>query len=134
MRAFCSRLRFLGEMVTRQQSGATMKNFCFWVAICSLADYNFAMIKTFRHKGLEAFFHTGSKAGIQPHHAKKLQILLTTLNQAMQPEDMNAPNWRLHPLTDDLAGHWSVWVNGNWRMTFAFEEQDAILVDYQDYH
>jgi len=92
------------------------------------------MIKTFRHRGLEAFFRTGSKAGIQPHHAKRLQILLTALNQARQPEDMNAPNWRLHPLIDDLAGHWSVWVNGNWRMTFAFEGQDTILADYQDYH
>ena len=92
------------------------------------------MIKTFRHKGLEAFFRTGSKAGIQPHHATKLQVLLTTLDSAKQPEDMNAPKWRLHPLGSDLAGHWSVWVNGNWRMTFAFEGEDIILVDYQDYH
>ncbi|WP_153099623.1 type II toxin-antitoxin system RelE/ParE family toxin [Paraburkholderia hayleyella] len=91
------------------------------------------MIKSFRHKGLEAFFVTGSKAGIQPHHAVRLKLLLTALNQARQPEDMNAPNWRLHPLRDNLAGHWSVWVNGNWRLTFRFEGEDAELVDYQDY-
>lgn len=92
------------------------------------------MIKNFRHKGLEAFFHSGSKAGIQPHHAGKLQILLTTLDNAKGPEDMNTARWRLHSLDGDLAGHWSVWVNGNWRMTFRFAGEDAELVDYQDYH
>lgn len=92
------------------------------------------MIKTFCHKGLETFFRTGSKAGIQPHHAGKLRVMLTTLDSAKRPEDMNAPKWRLHPLTGDLAGHWSIWVNGNWRVTFRFEGEDAELVDYLDYH
>lgn len=92
------------------------------------------MIKTFRHKGLESFFRTGSKAGIQPHHAAKLRVMLTMLESAKQSDDMNAPGWRLHSLTGDLAGHFSVTVNGNWRMTFVFEDEDAVLVDYQDYH
>lgn len=92
------------------------------------------MIRTFRHKGLEAFFLTGSKKGIQPHHAPKLQLLLAALDNARGPEDMNAPSWKLHALTGDLSGHWSVWVNGNWRLTFRFEGADAELVDYQDYH
>ena len=47
---------------------------------------------------------------------------------------MNIPGWKLHSLAHSLAGHWSVWVNGNWRLTFAFEGEDAVLVDYQDYH
>jgi len=47
---------------------------------------------------------------------------------------MKAPPWRLHALQGDLAGHWAVWVNGNWRLTFTFDGTDAILVDYQDYH
>ena len=92
------------------------------------------MIKTFRHKGLEPFFRTGSKAGIKPHHAGKLRVMLTTLDSAKRPDDMNAPGWRLHPLTGGLAGHYSVTVNGNWRMTFAFDGEDAELVDYLDYH
>ena len=92
------------------------------------------LIKTFRHKGLETFFRTGSKAGIQPHQARKLRLLLFTLDNAKGPEDMNAPGWRLHQLERDLAGHWSVWVNGNWRVTFTFEGEHAVLVDYQDYH
>ncbi len=92
------------------------------------------MIKSFRHKGLEAFFKTGSKAGIQPHHAGRLRVMLTLLDSAKRPEDMNAPGWRLHPLTGELAGHWAVTVNGNWRLIFAFEGDNAELVDYLDYH
>lgn len=92
------------------------------------------MIRTFRHKGLEEFYRTGKKVGIQPHHAGKLRILLTALDNAKGPQDMNAPAWKLHPLAGDMAGHWSVWVNGNWHMAFTFVGEHAELVDYQDYH
>ena len=92
------------------------------------------MIKSFRHKGLEAFFERGSKAGIPTAHASKLGRQLARLDQAQTPQDMNLPGWKLHPLGGALAGYWSVWVNGNWRMTFTFDGQDAVLVDYQDYH
>ena len=92
------------------------------------------MIESFRHKGIEQFFKAGSKAGIQPKHAEKLRKQLFALDNAKRPEDMNAPGWRLHRLQGDLAGHWSVDVSGNWRLTFSFEVEDAILVDYQDYH
>ena len=92
------------------------------------------MIRTFRHKGLERFFREGSKAGIQPQHANRLRLQLARLDTAGDPEDMNLPGWKWHPLKHDLAGHWAVSVRGNWRMTFRFEGEDAILVDYQDYH
>lgn len=92
------------------------------------------MIKSFRHRGVEAFFRRGSKAGIQPHHAERLSRQLIKLDIAKALQDMNVPGWRLHSLGGDLAGHHSVWVNGNWRLTFKFEGQDALLVDYQDYH
>lgn len=46
---------------------------------------------------------------------------------------MGLPGWGLHPLKGELAGHWSIWVSGNWRMTFRFEGTDAVLVDYRDY-
>jgi proteic killer suppression protein len=92
------------------------------------------LIRTFRHRGLERFFKTGSKAGIQPPHETRLRILLTTLNLASAPSDMNRPGWDWHPLKGNLEGHWSVTVNKNWRLTFSFEGEDAILVDYQDYH
>ncbi len=89
------------------------------------------MIQTFRHKGLQEFFETGSKAGIQPHHASKLNRQLARLDLANSAADMNVPGWRLHRLS---TGHWSIWVNGNWRLIFDFEGENAVLVDYQDYH
>jgi len=92
------------------------------------------MIQSFRHAGLEKFFLTGSKAGIQPVHATKLRRQLTLLNTAKTANRMNVPGWDLHALKGNLQGHWSVKVNGDWRMTFAFENENAILVDYRDYH
>jgi proteic killer suppression protein len=92
------------------------------------------MIKSFRHAGLEKFFKTGSKAGIQPAHARKLEEILFTLDGAKSEQAMNLPGWRLHSLGGVLKEHWSVRVNGNWRVTFRFDGEDAILVDYQDYH
>jgi toxin HigB-1 len=92
------------------------------------------VIKSFRHAGIERFFFTGSKRGIQAIHAEKLNLQLTILSKAKVPADMAAPGWDLHPLHGDLKGHWSVRVNKNWRLTFQFEGEDVILVDYQDYH
>lgn len=92
------------------------------------------MIRSFKHKGLEKFFKTGSTAGIQANHAAKLRLQLTTLNNATCPQDMNAPSWRLHQLSGNLKEHWSISVNGNWRLTFRFENGNAEIVDYQDYH
>ena len=92
------------------------------------------VIKSFAHKGLKDFFDTGKKSGIQPHHAAKLGRQLARLDNAKNAADMNVPGWGLHPLTGNLAGHHSITVNGNWRMTFKFEGEDAVLVDYQDYH
>ena len=92
------------------------------------------MIQSFRHKGIEQFFLTGSKAGIQPKHATRLALQLSMLNHAKIPSDMEAPGWRLHALKGKLAGHWTIWVSGNLCLTFTFEDENAVLVDYQDYH
>ena len=92
------------------------------------------MIRAFRHRGLQLFFETGSKAGIQPKHAARLRFQLSRLADATQPGDMNLPGWRLHPLKGPLAGHWAVWVDENWRLTFRFDGPRVDEVDYQDYH
>lgn len=92
------------------------------------------MTKTFRHRGLERFFRTGSKAGIQPKHAKRLRLQLGRLDSATGPADMDMPGWRLHPLKGNLIGSWAVWVDENWRLTFGFEGIGAVRVDYRDYH
>jgi toxin HigB-1 len=92
------------------------------------------VIKSFRHKGLEAFFRRGTKSGIQPHHAAKLRLQLTALNAAAKLDDLSAPGWRLHPLTGSFKGFYSITVNGNWRVIFRFDGVDVELVDYLDYH
>ena len=92
------------------------------------------MIRTIRHKGLKRFAESGSKAGIQPKHADRLRRLLTALDVARVPQDMDAPGNTLHRLEGDLAHHWAVSVIGNWRLTFSFDGEDVIFVDYQDYH
>ena len=96
--------------------------------------YTREVITSFRHKGLEALYRRGSKKGVQAEHVDKLQRILSALDVALSPEDLTIPSFRTHPLKGKLAGHWSIWVNGNWRVTFRFVEQDVELVDYQDYH
>ena len=92
------------------------------------------MIKSFGHKGLERFFLTGSKRGILPDHAEKIARILDRLDASISPIDMNLPGYRLHALKGQEAGAWSVIVDANWRITFKFDGQDALMVDYLDYH
>lgn len=92
------------------------------------------MIRSFNHKGLAKFFQTGSTAGIQATHAKRLRLILGRLNAASGIKDMNLPGLRLHELSGNRAGIWSVTVSGNWRVTFRFEDGDAEIVNYEDYH
>lgn len=92
------------------------------------------MILSFRHKGLERFFLTGSVAGIQARHAAKLRLILAQLDQANVIEDMDTPGLKLHPLKGDRKGTWSVTVQANWRITFRFVNGNAEVVNYEDYH
>ena len=92
------------------------------------------MIQSFRHDGLKRFFEQGSNAGIPARYVKKLQLILTALQAATQPQDMNFPGSRLHQLVGDRRGTWSVDVSGNWRVTFRFDGQDALDVNFEDTH
>jgi len=92
------------------------------------------MIRSFKHKGLEQFFKTGRKSGIQSNHAKRLQLILGRLNASVAPEDMNLPGLFLHQLTGSRADIWSVRVSGNWCITFRFNGEHAEIVNYEDYH
>lgn len=92
------------------------------------------MIKSFRHKGLKAFYSTGTKAGIQAKHADRLRLILARLDAAYEAHDMDLPGLKLHKLSGDFKGLWSVEVSGNWRVIFRFEGHNAFDVDYIDYH
>lgn len=92
------------------------------------------MITSFAHKGLERFFRTGSRAGIQAKHAERLRLILSLLDQAESPDDMDFPALALHELKGNRRGVWAVSVSGNWRVTFRFAGRDAEIVNYEDYH
>ena len=91
-------------------------------------------IKGFRHKGLEQFFATGTKRGIQAKHEDRLRLILGALSAATSPQDMNLPGLGLHELQGARKGTWAVKVSGNWRVTFAFTGKDAEHVNYEYYH
>lgn len=92
------------------------------------------MITSFKHKGLEKFYRTGSCAGIEANHAKRLRLILSNLDQSESPDDMDLPGFRLHELLGTRKDIWSVTENGNWRVTFRFNGKDAEIVNYEDYH
>jgi proteic killer suppression protein len=99
-----------------------------------------ADIKLVMQRGSPLATQTGfaKKYIVQAAHAVRLRLRLrlqlAALDQALKPEDLSAPAWGLHPLKGDLKGHWAITVNGNWRMVFAFDGTDAVLVDYRDDH
>lgn len=92
------------------------------------------MIKSFRHKGLRKLFETGSTAGIQASHAKRLRMQLAALDTAQSIDDMDLPGFALHPLKGKMHGRWAISVNGNWRLTFEFQDGNAYVLNYEDYH
>ncbi|MCZ7558379.1 MAG: type II toxin-antitoxin system RelE/ParE family toxin [Bacteroidia bacterium] len=92
------------------------------------------MIKSFRHKGLRRFFETGDTSGVQTTHVKRLRLQMAALDTARTIDDMDIPGFRLHPLKGELHGRWSITVSSNWRITFEFQNGDAYIVDYEDYH
>ena len=96
--------------------------------------YHSVMITTFRHRGLRKYFESGSLAGIQPAHANRLKMQLAALDTAQVIDDMNIPGFRLHPLKGSERGRWSLWVNGNWSVTFVFENGNVFVLDYEDDH
>ena len=92
------------------------------------------MIKSFRHRGLEQFFRKGDAKGIQAAHAGRVARILDALDQASKPEQLNIPGMHLHPLKGNRMGQWAMTVSGNWRITFAFDGEDVIAVNLEDYH
>ncbi len=92
------------------------------------------MIKSWQHKGLKLFYETGSKSGIIPEHSKRLKVILQLLDSANSPQRLDMPGMDFHSLKGDLKGFFSVAVRANWKIIFKFEKEDAVLVDYLDYH
>jgi proteic killer suppression protein len=92
------------------------------------------MIKSFRHKGLKAFFDTGNKRGISPGLAARIGRRLDVLNAALQIDDINVHGFHLHRLKGERHEDWSISVSGNWRITFRFAKGDVYDINLEDYH
>lgn len=92
------------------------------------------MIRGFRHRGLRRLHERGDAAGVQAAQRKRIIRILGYLDMARMPRDMDFPGLRLHPLTGNLDGFWSVSVSGNWRIIFRFEGSHVADVDLVDYH
>ena len=92
------------------------------------------MIKSFRHKGLQKFWETGTTKWIPTRHAKRIRLILDAIDAATVIDDLRKPGFDLHELKGDRKGTWAITVTGNWRITFRFENGNAYDVDYEDYH
>ncbi len=103
------------------------------VAWCA-TRYTYSVIKSFRHKGIRRFYNTGNKSGVQANHVGRLRLQLAALDTAHSIDDMDVPGYRVHPLKGKMKGRWSIWVSGNWRLTFEFIDGNVHVLDYEDYH
>ena len=92
------------------------------------------MIQSFRHPGLQKLYEGGRSAKVAPDHVAKLRRILTALDRSNGPEGMDLPGFRLHPLKGRMKGQYAVSVSGHWRVTFRFEDEHAVDVDYLNYH
>jgi toxin HigB-1 len=101
---------------------------------CVTLHNTVSVIQSFRHKGLKRLYEKGDKSGIGANLLRRIEEILTLLDVAEKPEDVNLPGLGLHPLTDDRKGEWSVSVSGNWRITFRFEGGNVTKVNLEDYH
>jgi proteic killer suppression protein len=92
------------------------------------------VIESFKHNGLKRYHETGSESGIQAKHATRLRLQLAALDTSRVIDDMDVPGYRLNPLKGRAKNRWSIWVSGNWRLTFEFRDGNAYVLDYEDYH
>jgi proteic killer suppression protein len=92
------------------------------------------MIVGFRHRGLRRLYEDDDRRGLNAEHVAKIRTILAGLDQATRPEDMDVVGLRLHALKGELSGFWSITVRANWRIILRFDGENALDVDYRDYH
>jgi len=95
------------------------------------------LIGSIRHKGLKRLVETGEVSGVPPALAGKLRRMISSLQTASAADDLRAfPAWRVHQLTGDRKGTWSLHVSANWRLTFSVsgDPAEAVDLDFEDYH
>lgn len=105
-------------------------------AKCKATGYTQSLkIRNFLHRGLRRLYTEDSGRGFSPDAAERLRRMLTVLQDMRDPENLNQfPLWRVHQLSGDRAGTWSLRVTRNWRLTFRIENGEIQDVNYEDYH
>lgn len=94
----------------------------------------FAMIVSFKHKGLKRLYELGDRSKVAPELVERIRSVLAVLDVSARPEDVDRPSFRLHPLKGERKGEWAVTVRANWRIVFRFEDGHVADVDLVDYH
>jgi len=92
------------------------------------------MILTFGSKGLAELFEKRKTAKVDAKLQPKILRILDALDRATRPQDMRIPGFDFHPLKGFNPTRYSVHVNGPWCITFAFEGDNAVAVEFEQYH
>jgi len=92
------------------------------------------VIRSIRNKGLRRFAETGDGSRLSVRNEGRIRRILAALDAAAAPEQLNLPGFAFHALSGDRAGRYAVSASGNWRITFAWDGEDAVDVDLEDYH
>jgi toxin HigB-1 len=92
------------------------------------------MIRRFGHRGLRRLYENDDRRGVSSKLVEKTARVLARLDVATQPEQLNLPGFRLYRLEGDLAGYWSVTVEGEWRIIFSFDVENTTDIDLVEYH
>lgn len=91
------------------------------------------MVASFRHKGLEELYFTGTTLRIRPELLRKCIRVLQSLEAASAPQEMNIAGYRFHALLGEPK-RWSVRVTANCRITFGWSGENAEHINFEDYH
>jgi proteic killer suppression protein len=92
------------------------------------------MIESIKHKGLKLLWEKDDASKLPSVQILKIRMILTLLDNAADVQDMNFQGSDLHALKGNLTSFWAVKINGNYRLIFRFEKENAFDVDYIDYH
>ena len=83
---------------------------------------------------MKRFASTGDASKLSVPNTDRVRRILARLDASAKPEDMNIPGYRFHGLKGRENGRFAVDASGNWRITFAWDDIDAVDVDLEDYH
>jgi toxin HigB-1 len=93
------------------------------------------MIESIAHKGLRLLWEKNDSSKLPPEQIEKIKRILSAIDAAKTLEPLRmVPGYKLHALTGDLKGFWAIWVTGNYRICFKFEDSNAYEINYLDYH